>query len=172
MRRCYLSWLTFALTCGAIIKQFLIQSFMQSATAKAGAGEDSTAAPTVTALMMEAKESRRDWYIESSWWLTVGGVVGSMFFTVSEDFAVDPVWKNENPSADNNSIAPTSIREVNFVIVKKCESTSWTESCVNVRRELRSSNGLRTKYFRIESNEDGEEKRCMNEWIWIIDDVM
>ena len=115
---------------------------MQSAAANAGAGEDSTAAPTVTAPMMEAKESRRDWpaAIEFSWWWwpTIGDgvdvdvdvdVAGSRFFftAASEDFD-DPAWKNENPSADNNNIAPTSIRDVNFTIVEEMWIyTSWLD---------------------------------------------
>ena len=48
------------LTFGAIIKQFLTQSFIQSGAAKAGAGVDNTAAPTKAVLMIETKESRRD----------------------------------------------------------------------------------------------------------------
>lgn len=48
------------LTFGAISKQFLKQSFMQSAAARAGAGDDMTAAAPKVTPTMEANESRRD----------------------------------------------------------------------------------------------------------------
>mmetsp|Transcript_17771 Transcript_17771/g.36552 ORF Transcript_17771/g.36552 Transcript_17771/m.36552 type:complete len:118 (+) Transcript_17771:772-1125(+) len=102
-----------------MMRQFLTQSFMQSAAANAGAGDDNTAAPTVTALMIEAKESRRDWTIESAISL-MAGVGGHWSLIGSKDLAdADSVWKTENPSADRSNIAPMSIREeASFVIDK------------------------------------------------------
>jgi len=117
----------------------------QSTAADAGAGDDSTTAPTVVkAPMMEAKESRRDCPIDASLWSTTG-VDGFEFLIASGASQVfDAVWRNENPSAEETNTDAMMSWEVKFFIVKEIArwftcSTFWNASC---RRRCKDSFNL------------------------------
>lgn len=102
------------LTFGAMIKQFLTQSFIQSAAANAGPGDDSTAAPPIAVPMMEANELRRDRSMRS-----LEGCVGGQLSPIplGDVVFVGPIWKNEKAPADKSRIAPMNKRMLICVVI-------------------------------------------------------